>query len=295
MDQLDSLRLFIAVAEARSFAAAARAHHVSPPAVTRGIAALERRLGVRLLNRTTRQMHLTEAGARFLADCKRIVAALHSAEETVRDARREPQGLLTVTAPVMFGRMHIAPLLREFLERHPKINVRGLFVDRVVNLVEEGIDVALRIDKLADSSLTAVKLGRVRRVVVASPTYLLANGVPRTPAELQRHCAFGGGRAPWRFRGTAAAISQPRMLLKVNGGDVAIAFALAGHGLARPLSYQVEAELRDGRLTEVLAAYRPESIPVQLVYPSGRRAAAKVRAFVEFATARLRGLPALQH
>ena len=295
MDQLDSLRLFIAVAEARSFAAAARAHQVSPPTVTRGIAALERRLGVRLLNRTTRQMHLTEAGARFLADCKRIVDALHSAEETVRNARREPQGLLTVTAPVMFGRMHIAPLLHEFLEQHPKINVRGLFVDRVVNLVEEGIDVALRIDRLPDSSLTAVKLGSVRRVVVASPDYLATNGVPRTPAELQRHVAFGSGRAPWRFRGTAAAISQPRMLLKVNGGDVAIAFALAGHGLARPFSYQVEAELQDGRLTEVLAGYRPEAMPVQLVYPSGRRAAAKVRAFVQFAAARLRALPALRH
>src|SRR5262245_26293693 len=166
MDQLDSLRLFIAVAEARSFAAAARAHSMSPARVTRGIAALERRLGVQLLNRTTRQTDLTEPGARFLADCKRILAELQSAEETVRSARREPQGLLTVTAPVMFGRMHIAPLLHDFLEQHPKVNVRGMFVDRIVNLIEERIDVALRIDRLADSSLTAVKLGCVRRVVV---------------------------------------------------------------------------------------------------------------------------------
>jgi DNA-binding transcriptional LysR family regulator len=294
MDQLSSMQVFVAVAQARGLAAAARALHLSPPVVTRAIAALEERLGVRLLNRTTRQVNLTEAGERYLADCKRIIADLQAADDRARSARQEPQGVLTVTAPVMFGRMHIAPLLHDFIEQNSKVTVRAMFVDRIVNLVEEGVDVALRIDTLADSSLTAIRVGAVRRVVVASPAYIAANGAPTTPEEVEGHRAFGSGRAPWRFRGVTAASAQPRLLLKVNGGDVAIAFALAGHGLARPLSYQVEAELRDGRLQEVLADYRIEPIPVQLVYPEGRQAAAKVRAFVDFAAARLRTLPALQ-
>jgi DNA-binding transcriptional LysR family regulator len=294
MDQLDSMRVFIAVAESGGFAPAARLMRVSPPVVTRAIAALERRLGARLLNRTTRQMHLTETGLQFLADCKRIVAELQEAEALARNAHVEPQGLLAVTAPVMFGRMHIAPLLFDFLERHPKVDARAMFADRIVNLIEEGFDVALRIDTLADSSLTAIKVGTVRRVVVASPAYLAANGTPRTPADVEHHRAIGSGRAPWRFRGATASTPQPRMQLTVNGGDVAIACALAGHGLARPLSYQVDQELRDGRLQVVLAGFEPPGLPVQLVYPEGRQAAAKVRAFVDFATTRLRAHPALR-
>src|SRR5882757_6606860 len=294
MDQLDSMRIFIAVSESGGFAPAARLLRLSPPVVTRAIAALERRLGVRLLNRTTRQMNLTEAGQRFLADCKRIIADLQDAEAVARNAHVEPQGLLTVTAPVMFGRMHIAPLLFDFLQQHPKVEARAMFADRIVNLVEEGFDVALRIDTLSDSSLTAVKVGMVRRVVVASSAYLAANGAPRTPADVEKHQAIGSGRAPWRFRGATASTPQPRMQLTVNGGDVAIACALAGHGLARPLSYQVDEELRDGRLQVVLAEHELPPLPVQLVYPEGRQAAAKVRAFVDFAAARLRAHPALR-
>jgi DNA-binding transcriptional LysR family regulator len=295
MDQLDGMRVFIAVAESGGFAPAARLLRLSPPVVTRAIAALERRLGARLLNRTTRQMHLTEPGQQFLADCKRIIAELQDAEALARNAHVEPQGLLTVTAPVMFGRMHIAPLLFDFLQQHPKVEARAMFADRIVNLIEEGFDVALRIDTLSDSSLTAIKVGTVRRVVVASPAYLAANGAPRTPADVENHRAFGSGRAPWRFRGATASTPQPRMQLTVNGGDVAIACALAGHGLARPLSYQVDEELRDGRLQIVLAGYEPPALPVQLVYPEGRQAAAKVRAFVDFAVTRLRAHPALRH
>jgi DNA-binding transcriptional LysR family regulator len=294
MDQLDSMRVFIAVAEAGGFAPAARLLRVSPPVVTRAVAALEQRLGARLLNRTTRQMHLTEAGEQFLADCKRIIAELQEAEALARNAHVEPQGLLTVTAPVMFGRMHIAPLLFDFLEQHPKVNARAMFADRIVNLIEEGFDVALRIDTLSDSSLTAIKVGTVRRVVVASPAYLAANGAPRTPADVENHRAIGSGRAPWRFRGATASTPQPHMQLTVNGGDVAIACALAGHGLARPLSYQVDEELRDGRLQIVLAGYEPPAMPVQLVHPEGRQATAKVRAFVDFAATRLRAHPALR-
>jgi DNA-binding transcriptional LysR family regulator len=294
MDQLDGMRVFIAVAESGGFAPAARLLRLSPPVVTRAIAALERRLGARLLNRTTRQMHLTEAGQRFLADCKRIIAELQDAEALARNAHVEPQGLLTVTAPVMFGRMHIAPMLLDFLQQHPRVEARAMFVDRIVNLIEEGFDVALRIDTLSDSSLTAIKVGMVRRVVVASPAYLATHGAPRTPADVENHRAIGSARAPWRFRGAAASTPQPRMRLTVNGGDVAIACALAGQGLARPLSYQVDEELRDGRLQVVLADYEPPALPVQLVYPEGRQAAAKVRAFVDFAVARLRAQPSLR-
>lgn len=294
MDQLDGMRVFIAVAESGGFAPAARLLRLSPPVVTRAIAALERRLGARLLNRTTRQMHLTEAGQQFLADCKRIIAELQDAEALARNAHVEPQGLLTVTAPVVFGRIHIAPLLFDFLQQHPKVEARAMFADRIVNLIEEGFDVALRIDTLSDSSLTAIKVGTVRRVVVASPAYLAANGAPRTPAEVENHRAIGSGRAPWRFRGGTASTPQPRMQLTVNGGDVAIACALAGHGLARPLSYQVDEELRDGRLQIVLADHELPPLPVQLVYPEGRQAAAKVRAFVDFAVTRLRAHPALR-
>src|SRR5258708_7684976 len=199
MDQLDSMRVFIAVADAGGFAPAARLLRVSPPVVTRAIAALERRLGARLLNRTPRQMHLTEAGPRLLFDRKRIITPPQEARALARNAHVEPQGLLTVTAPVMFGRMHIAPLLLGFLEQHPKVNARALFVDQIVNLIEESFDVALRIDTLADSSLTAIKVGMVRRVVVASPGYLAANGAPRRPADVAQHHAIGSGRAPWRF------------------------------------------------------------------------------------------------
>jgi DNA-binding transcriptional LysR family regulator len=294
MDQLDSMRIFIAVAESGGFAPAARLLRLSPPVVTRAIAALERRLGARLVNRTTRQMNLTEPGQQFLADCKRIIAELQDAEALARNAHVEPQGLLTVTAPVIFGRMHIAPLLFDFLQQHPKVEARAMFADRIVNLIEEGFDVALRIDTLSDSSLTAIKVGTVRRVVVASPAYLAANGAPRTPAEVENHRAIGSGRAPWRFRGGTASTPQPRMQLTVNGGDVAIACALAGHGLARPLSYQVDEELRDGRLQIVLADHELPPLPVQLVYPEGRQAAAKVRAFVDFAVTRLRAHPALR-
>jgi DNA-binding transcriptional LysR family regulator len=294
MDQLDSMRVFIAVADAGGFAPAARRLRISPPAATRAIAALEQRLGARLLNRSTRKVRLTEAGQRFIADCKRIVAELQDAEALARNAHVEPQGVLAITAPIMFGRMHIAPLLFDFLQQRPKVTARAMFVDRIVNLMEEGFDVALRIDKLSDSSLTAIKVGTVRRVVVASPAYLATNGTPRRPADVEKHLAIGSGRAPWRFRGANGAATQPRITLSVNGGDVAIACALAGRGLARPWSYQVDEELRDGRLQAVLTAYEPAPIPVQLVYPEGRQAAAKVRAFVDFAVARLRAHPALR-
>ena len=181
MDHLQRLRTFVAVADSGSFARGARAREISPPAATRAVASLEQHLGARLLQRTTRSLRLTEQGEVFLADCRRILADLETAESAVTGARHEPRGTLAITAPALFGRRHIAPLLFEFLDRHPALRARAPFTDRLVHLVDEGFDVALRIAVLPDSSLTAVPVGRMRSVVVASPEYLKRHGVPREP------------------------------------------------------------------------------------------------------------------
>jgi DNA-binding transcriptional LysR family regulator len=305
MDRLESMRIFVAVAEARSFAGAARALRLSAPAATRAVAALEQRLGARLLHRTTRLVRVTEVGERYLADCQRLLAELDEAEAIAGGAHVVPQGHLAVTAPVLFGRMHIAPLLLDFLQEHPQVTARAFFVDRLVHLFDEGMDVAVRIAHLADSSLTAVRVGEVRRVIVASPGYLEQRGEPLHPDELAGHDAIGSGIAdgpaprwslvqdPEAAPGRLQPGTQPRMRLSVNGGEVGIMAALAGHGLARALSYQVADDVAAGRLRVVLSRHEPPPIPVQLVYPEGRLAAAKVRAFVDFAVPRLRAHPAL--
>ncbi|MED5621036.1 LysR family transcriptional regulator [Ideonella sp. BN130291] len=302
MADLDQLRVFVAVAEAGGFAPAARLLRVSPPAVTRAIAGLERHLGARLLHRTTRMVRLTEVGERFVQDARRILGELAEAEASARGAHIEPQGELAITAPVMFGRLHVAPTLLAFLAEHPKVQARVMFVDRVVHLMEEGFDVAVRIASLPDSSFTAARLGTVRRVVVASPDYLARHGAPASPAELPQHQGVGFGGSGGSFtRWTFAApddrvvreTAQPQMPLRLNSVDVAIEAALAGHGLARVLSYQVRDHVAAGRLRYVLQPFEPPPVPVHLVYPEGRKAAAKVRAFIDFAAARLRGHPAL--
>lgn len=303
MDRLDSMQVFVAVAEAQGFAPAARRLGFSPPAVTRAISALEQRIGAQLLFRTTRNVRLTEAGERFLADCKRILAELEEAETSAGGAYAEPQGQLAVTAPSMFGRLHVAPLVLDFLAQYSRVSLRTFFVDRIVNLLDEGFDVAVRIAHLPDSSLTAVQVGSVRRVTVASPQYLAERGVPRSPADLAQHDGIGfsqtgSANAPWSFHpprssgssgsSSARETAHPHMPLIANTGEVAIAAAIAGRGVTRALSYQVDADVRSGRLRVVLADYEPPPIPVHIVYPAGRKAAAKVRAFVDFAAQRLR-------
>lgn len=302
MADFEHLRIFIAVADAQGFAPAARHLRLSAPAVTRAIAALEAHLGARLLHRTTRHVRLTESGQRFLQDARRILAELDEAEASARGAHIEPQGELAITAPMMFGRMHVAPVLLDFLAQHPKVTARVLFADRVVHLTDEGFDVAVRIAELPDSSFTAVRVGAVRRIVVASPEYLAAHGEPLSPADLPAHRAIGsaqtgGGPARWTFAApgdpAARETAQPRVSLMVNSVEVAIEAALAHHGLARVLSYQVRSDLASGRLKRVLLPFEAAPIPVHLVYPEGRRAAAKVRTFVDFAARRLRAQPAL--
>lgn len=305
MDKLEGMRIFVAVADARGFALAARRLGLSPPAVTRAIVALESRVGAQLLHRSTRSVVLTEAGARFHGDCRRILAEIDEAEASASGAHVLPQGLLAVTAPVMFGRLHVAPLLLDFLALHPQLSARGHYSDQIVHLLDEGFDVAVRIAHLPDSGLTAVRVGRVRRVVVASPAYLAEHGVPRTPSELARHkgvgfSQHGAAGAPWVFYPPTDAgpsdsgeVAHPQVQMTTNAGEAAIAAALAGHGLVRALSYQVAAEVSAGRLQVVMADHEPPPIPVQLVYAEGRKAAAKVRSFVDFAVERLRVEPVL--
>jgi DNA-binding transcriptional LysR family regulator len=298
VDRLDTMRAFVAVAEEQGFAAAARRLAMSPPAVTRAIVALEDRIGTRLLHRTTRTVRLTEAGTRFLADCKRILGELDEAEASAAGSHAEPRGRLAVTASVMFGRLYVAPVVLDFLALNPRVTARTLFVDRVVDLVDEGLDVAVRIAHLPDSSLTALRVGAVRRVVCASPDYLARRGTPRRLDELAQHDAivFSPAEAAedWSFgAGSPGETVRPPARLIVNSAEVAIAAAAAGHGITRVLSYQAAAEVRAGRLAIVLAALEPPAIPISVVYPEGRRAAAKVRAFVDFAAARLRADAAL--
>jgi DNA-binding transcriptional LysR family regulator len=288
------MRVFVAVAEAEGFASAARQLGMSPPAVTRAVSALEQRVGARLLQRTTRVVRLTESGAHFLADAKRILAEIDEAEASAGGVHSEARGQVALTAPVMFGHRHVAPIVLDFLARHRHVAVRTLFVDRIVELVEEGLDVAVRIAHLPPSSLSAIRVGAVRRMICASPAYLAGHGMPRVPGDLARLNAMVGSQPVWTFTaGAKAETVRPQTRLVVNSAEASIAAAVAGHGLARVLSYQVAAELRDGRLVVVLAGYEPPPLPVNIVHAEGRRAAARVRAFIDFAVERLRAEPAL--
>ncbi len=287
------MRVFVAVAGAGGFAPAARSLGLSPAAVTRAVAGLEARIGTRLLHRTTRVVRLTEAGERFLSDCRRILAELDDAEAAAAGSHRDLRGGLAVTASAMFGRLHVAPLALDFLRRHPRVEIRTLFVDRIVNLLHEGIDVAARIGPLPDSSLTAVRVGSVRRVVCAAPAYLAARGTPATPGELAAHdvVSFTGltpGRE-WVFPnggGRIAVSVAPRFT--TNLPDIAVASVRDGHGVTMLLSYMVAAELETGALVSLLQAWEPPPLPIHVVYGAGRRASARVRAFVDHLVADLR-------
>ena len=300
MDRFTHMQAFVTIAETGGFASAARRLGVSPPVVTRAVASLEAHLGGRLLTRTTRKVRLTEAGARYLEDCRRLLAELDDIEGAVSGAHSEPRGVLNVTASMTFGRLHVAPLILDFLDQYPRVSVHAMLNDRVLDLVDEGLDVAVRIAHLSDSSFTALRVGEVRRVLCASPRYLRAHGVPKSPKELEAHevVMFSQERsAPaWSFEGPKGKLSvKPRSRFVVNVSEVGIQAALAGRGLTRVLSYMVASELRTGRLRLVLEDYEPEPLPVHLVYREGRRAPARVRAFVDFASQRLRRQLALVH
>jgi DNA-binding transcriptional LysR family regulator len=298
VDRLDALSIFVAVAEERGFAAAARRLGRSPAAVTRAVAALEDRLGLRLFNRTTRAVALTDAGARHLELCRRLLAEFEELEESAASERVEPRGAIAVTAPVVFGRLHVLPVLLAYLRDHPGVDARLLLLDRVVALVDEGIDVGVRLGHLPDSSLRAIGCGAVRRVVCASPAYLAARGAPLHPRDLARHAciAFEGAASlteRWIFgrrggEGGGEIVVAVRPKLAVNTAEAALDAALAGAGLTRVLSYQADGLIAARRLRIVLEAFEPPPVPIHVVQPAGRHPPAKVRLFVDRAVAALR-------
>lgn len=295
MDRFTELETFIAVADAQGFNAAARSLNRSPPSITRIIGGLEARIGTRLFVRTTRKIALTEAGARLLEDARRILDDLASAEASAAGAHEEPQGVLAVTAPVTFGRIYIAPLLQSFLDAHPKVTARALYVDRVVNLIDEGLDVAVRIGELPDSTLTAVRVGEVRQVVVATPGFFEAHGIPDSPLALSYfRIAMPAGQSPrrdWEFSASGEKVTVPvDAVLQGNTVDSAIDAAMSGWALTRALSYQVADALKSGELIEVLAEFEDRTMPVHLLHAEGSLRAAKIRAFLDHATQSLRGL-----
>lgn len=286
MDRLDAMATFVAVADLRGFAPAARRLGLSPSAVTRLVAGLEERLQIRLLQRTTRSVTLTDAGARYLERARRILSDVDEAEGAAQAERREPTGRFVVTASNLFGRLQVAPVMSTFLSRHPQVTGELLLSDTMVNLVDDGIDVAVRIGHLADSTLSARKVGETRRVMVASPGYLSRRKAPRTPEDLASHHLIQfTGLSPtpeWRFfREGRPEVHSFTPVFKTNGADVAIGHAERGGGLTAALSYQVAEAVKAGRLRVVLADFEPPPLPIQLVHPTARLLSAKVRAFVD--------------
>ena len=295
MDRLDELAILVAIVDAGSLAGAARKLRRSTAAVTRALAALEARVGAKLIDRTTRRLSVTEAGRTF-AERARTLAADY--EMAMTDAAEShARGLLRITAPTPFGRRYVTPIVSDFLDAHPSVQVEMVLDDRNLDLVDQGIDVALRIGDLADSSLKVRRVGAVSTVLVASPGYLKAHGMPRAPGDLVDHSAiFGTSRAglmDWRFGPARDIIVKLRPRLLVNDVDARILAAQAGHGIARVLSYQAADGLADGSLIRLLPEHEPPAVPVQLVTGPGPRGA-KVAAFLEAATTALRALPAIR-
>ena len=304
MDQLHLMKVYVAVAEEQGFAAAARRLAMSPPAVTRAVAALEEGLGVKLLNRTTRFVRTTESGARYLEDARRILGQVQLANEAATGINADPAGNLVVTAPVMFGQMFVMPGIVDYLQRYPKTQVDAVFLDRVVNMLEEGVDVGIRIGELPDSTMRAIKVGSVRRILVASPDYLKRHGIVQSPDALHEHSLISSSAGKlvqeWRFDRSAKVASvkaaspkanpltvriQPRLTVTTN--DAAIKAACAGFGIARLLSYQVSEQLAKGELKILLERFEPPAMPVQIVHREGRLASVKVRAFIDLMSQRL--------
>lgn len=292
MDRFHAMRVFVRVSETSSFAGAARDLNMSPPAVTRAISALEDLVGARLFVRTTRSVQLTDAGRRYFEDCKRILSDIAEAEASAAGSYATPTGTLAITASVMFGQIYIMPIVAEFLDLYPELTVRLIFLDRVANLVDEGIDVAIRIGHLPDSSLSATRVGSVRRVICGSPDYFETHGVPRDPTELANHRIISAVTVwptdEWRFGGEDKRSIKVKPAIYCNSNAAVIEAVRGGHGVSRLLSYQIGPCLTEGLLLTVLNDFEEEPLPIHIVHPEGRHASAKVRSFVDFAAKRLR-------
>ncbi|WP_018096055.1 LysR family transcriptional regulator [Sinorhizobium meliloti] len=292
MDRWQAMRIFVEVVESGGFAAAAKVLHMSPPSVTRAVAKLEDLIGTRLLVRTTRSLKLTAAGEGYVADCRRILGEIAEAEANAAGSFTAPAGLLTITAPALFGRIHVLPVILDFLDHYPAMQVKTVFVDRVTNLVDEGLDVAIRIASLPPSGLVARRIGSVRQVLCGSPDYFARFGEPGSPQELARHRIIGReglfGHSEWLFgRDNSIRVPiSPRLICNTN--DAVLAAAVAGWGLSRFQSYQVAPDVRAGRLKVVLADHEREPVPIHIVHAEGRMVSARVRAFVDFAAGRFR-------
>ena len=293
MDKFNLITIFITVVDTNGFAAAARKLNISPPAVTRAINELEAQLNVRLLTRTTRKVRVTDVGARYVEDCRRIIAELSEADESVGGSHGAPQGRLTLTAPVLFGSKFVTPIVAEYLQTYPEVSASCLFLDRIVNMMDEGIDVAVRIGELPDSSMQAIRVGQVRRVICAAPRYLKQHGLPKQPRDLQDHTIISANSLAflpeWTLMedGVAHAVKlQSRFTTSTN--DSAITAAIGGFGLTRLLSYQIAEFLRDGQLKTVLSQCEPPALPIHVVHREGRHASKKARAFIDLAVERLR-------
>jgi DNA-binding transcriptional LysR family regulator len=293
MDQLGAIKVFVAIADAGSLSAAGCRLGMPLTTVSRHLAALEEHLGVRLITRTTRGLALTEPGRNYLESSRRILAELEAASLRITGEQGEPQGELAITAPVVFGRLHVLPVATEFLKAFPRVTLRLLLLDRVVDLAEENLDVSVRIGALPDSSLMATRVGTIRQVTCASPAYLAARGVPSAPRELAEHdCTSFGALSPadrWVYPGDKAqqqVAVRPRLV--VNTAEAAIDAAKAGLGITRVLSYQAARSVADRSLRLILEDFEPEPIPVSLLHREDRLPQAKVQSFIAYAAPRLR-------
>jgi DNA-binding transcriptional LysR family regulator len=299
VDSLGRLTAFLAIAEAGSLAAAGRRLGRSPPAMSRALAELESQLGVRLAERSTRSFALTEAGRRLAEQGRRALSELDDALREAAGEGREARGRLRLAAPLVFGRRHVAPVVAAFLDAHPAVSVDLVLSDRAVDLVEEGLDLAVRIGRLPDSSLRVRRLGAVRRILVASPAYLERRGVPRGPEALAEHdlIVFASRSTPteWRFSTQQGEITiRPDARFAVNEAEAAVAATVQGRGILQSLSYQAAEEIAAGRLVRLLREAEPPAIPVQLVFPAGRFMPARLRAFLDEAAPQLAALPVLR-
>lgn len=302
MDKLRAMEIFVRIVEAGSMTAAAGVLDTSLTSVVRSLATLERALGTRLLNRTTRRIALTDEGREYFQRCRQVLAEVEAAESLLTARQAKPAGRLAITAPVMFGRLHVGPLVADLLAANPALHIELMLFDRVVDLLDEGIDVAIRIGHLRDSSLVAVPLGTTRRVICASPDYLRREGIPERPADLAQHrCLQFLGVVPgaeWEFFDGGSARKANRVAIKgvlvTNQIDIALDACVKGLGCSAFLDYQVRELLGAGSLQRVLQAFEPPPIPVHILYPHSRLLSSRVRSFVDWAVPRLRQRLALE-
>jgi DNA-binding transcriptional LysR family regulator len=290
MDRLEAMTILLAAVDTGSLSGASRHLRIPLATVSRRVAELEEHLHVRLLHRGHRKVVLTDAGRSYFDSCRRIMEEIAEVERIASGEYRAPQGELIITAPAVLGRSHVLPIVAEFQRAFPDIRMRLQLMDRYVNLVEEHVDLAVRVGELADSSMIVTRLGLIRRVVCASPAYLKARGIPKEPADLASHdCVTFDPATPWEFRrnGATQTIDVPSRLA-VNLGEAAAAAAVAGAGISRVMSYLIEDLLKSRSLMALLDAYAPSPIPVSVIYPSQRHVPLKLRAFLDFAVPRLR-------